>query len=266
MTRWRRSASGGGRRARLRASVPAVQALVPGDRLHSFLTPVLFLASMGLGLGTYVDASGNQALGACPNRLPRPGAACGRVHAVGRIRGGVPDHGRARVDGVFHAITRRRSTGATSRSATSPGTPRGCCSWPRSSRWSSCCSGRLSRRSSCSPIPVAALTGLAFAAPIVAFSATQRTPDRFNYALPLRDHAAVPVLGHVLPGRVAADVPPAAGLDHAAVARRRAVSRPVARDHRGGALMAVVHLVGCSLCRGQGRRRRPTPSTHSLPG
>ena len=29
-------------------------------------------------------------------------------------------------------------------------------------------------------IPAAALTGLAFAAPIVAFSATQRTPDRFN--------------------------------------------------------------------------------------
>jgi lipooligosaccharide transport system permease protein len=29
-------------------------------------------------------------------------------------------------------------------------------------------------------IPVAALTGVAFAAPIMAFSATQRTPDRFN--------------------------------------------------------------------------------------
>ena len=29
-------------------------------------------------------------------------------------------------------------------------------------------------------IPVAALTGLAFAAPIMAFAATQRTPDRFN--------------------------------------------------------------------------------------
>ena len=29
-------------------------------------------------------------------------------------------------------------------------------------------------------IPVAALTGLAFAAPIAAFSATQRTPEKFN--------------------------------------------------------------------------------------
>ena len=29
-------------------------------------------------------------------------------------------------------------------------------------------------------IPVGALTGLAFAAPIMAFCATQKTPDRFN--------------------------------------------------------------------------------------
>ena len=29
----------------------------------SFLTPVLFLTAMGIGLGTYVDASSNQALG-----------------------------------------------------------------------------------------------------------------------------------------------------------------------------------------------------------
>jgi lipooligosaccharide transport system permease protein len=30
-------------------------------------------------------------------------------------------------------------------------------------------------------IPAAILTGLAFATPIIAFSATQRTPDKFNY-------------------------------------------------------------------------------------
>ena len=40
---------------------------------------------------------------------------------------------------------------------------------------------------------------MAFAAPIAAFSATQRTPSRFNAAVPLRHHAAVPVLRHVLP-------------------------------------------------------------------
>ena len=81
-------------------------------------------------------------------------------------------------------------------------------------------------------IPVAALTGLAFAAPIAAFAATQRTPDTVHGDLPLRDHAAVPVLGHVLPDRGPADVRPADRLADAAVPRRRAGARPVARHDR----------------------------------
>ena len=47
------------------------------------------------------------------------------------------------------------------------------------------------------------LTALAFAAPIMAFMSTQRDTV-VQRALPLRDHAAVPVLGHVLPDRAAA--------------------------------------------------------------
>ena len=39
--------------------------------------------------------------------------------------------------------------------------------------------GGRRRRSSCSAIPAAVLTGMAFAAPIAAFSATQKTPDKF---------------------------------------------------------------------------------------
>ena len=56
-------------------------------------------------------------------------------------------------------------------------------------------------------IPVGVLTGLAFAAPITAFSATQRNVEYVQRRVPLRDHAAVPVLGDVLSGRIAADVP-----------------------------------------------------------
>ena len=40
--------------------------------------------------------------------------------------------------------------------------------------------GAAARRSIVLAIPVAALTGLAFATPIMAFSATQRTPEKFN--------------------------------------------------------------------------------------
>ena len=74
-------------------------------------------------------------------------------------------------------------------------------------------------------IPVAALTGLAFAAPIMAFVGDPADAGEVQRDLPLRDHAAVPVLRHVLSGRVAADLPAAAGLGHAAVARGGAVTR-----------------------------------------
>ena len=40
---------------------------------------------------------------------------------------------------------------------------------------------------------------MAFAAPIAAFSATQTTPEQVQRDLPVRDHAAVPVLRDVLP-------------------------------------------------------------------
>ena len=59
------------------------------------------------------------------------------------------------------------------------------------------------RRRSCWRSRPAVLTGLAFAAPIAAFAATQTTPDQVQRDLPVRDHAAVPVLGHVLPDRAA---------------------------------------------------------------
>jgi hypothetical protein len=73
-------------------------------------------------------------------------------------------------------------------------------------------------------LPVAVLTGLAFAAPVEAFAVLQTKDQPF----------ALPVLGHVLPGDQTAGVGQAAGLRHAAVARRDAV--PVAEPghgHRG---------------------------------
>ena len=84
-------------------------------------------------------------------------------------------------------------------------------------------------------IPAAVLTGLAFATPIAAFSATQRTPETVQRDLPVRDHAAVPVLGHVLPDLEPAAAAPADRLAVAAVARRRADPRPRPRDDRPGA-------------------------------
>ena len=95
-------------------------------------------------------------------------------------------------------------------------------------------------------IPAAVLTGMAFAAPLAAFSATQKNPEQVLRDLPLRDHPALPVLRDVLPDQLAAERAPGPGLADAALPRRRPDPRPVARHDR----------------RRPGRRAHPRP----LPG
>ena len=147
----------------------------------SFLTPVLFLASMGLGLGTYVDARGIRRSGACPiSRSSPPGClprrACSRRRSRRRSRSWPGSSGR----GSSTPCTRPRSTGGTSRSATSPGSRARMLLVAAIFTLVIVLFGAALSPLVVLAIPVAALTGLAFAAPIVAFSATQRTPDRFN--------------------------------------------------------------------------------------
>ena len=148
----------------------------------SFLTPVLFLTAMGLGLGGYVDRPRPPTLGGVPYlEFLAPGPARGDGDADGLVRGGVPDHRRPRSGPRSSTrCTRRRSAPrdialgnlvwiavrlTLDRDGVHAGHRR--------------CSGRPRRRSSCSAIPAAVLTGLAFAAPIAAFTATQKTPNKF---------------------------------------------------------------------------------------
>ena len=157
---------------------------------------------MGLGLGAYVDRPDTALGGVTYLVVPRARAARRDRDAVGRVRGDVPDHRRARLERTFHAMY------------ATPISPRdialGNLAWIAARLTLICddlharhrrCSGRPSRRSIVLAIPAAVLTGMAFAAPIAAFAATQKTPNRFNDDLPVRDHAAVPVLRHVLPDR-----------------------------------------------------------------
>ncbi len=63
----------------------------------SFLTPILFLTAMGLGLGAYVDA--NQTLGGVSYlAFLAPGLLVATCMQVGGVRGDIPDHGRARLE------------------------------------------------------------------------------------------------------------------------------------------------------------------------
>jgi len=147
----------------------------------SFLTPLLFLTAMGLGLGGYVDRSGGASLGGLTYlQFLAPGLLAATVMQSAAFEATFPIIGGLNWQRTFHAMY------------ATPLSPRdialGNLAWMAI---------RLAMISSVftvvivlfgaahSPlvvlgIPVAVLTGMAFAAPIAAFSATQRTPNRFN--------------------------------------------------------------------------------------
>src|SRR5215207_2413174 len=147
----------------------------------SFLSPLLFLTAMGIGLGGYVDRSGDAVLGGLTYlQFLAPGLLAATVMQSAAFESTFPIIGGLNWQPTFHAMY------AT----------------PLSARdialgnllWTAL---RLAMISSVftiiivafgaahSPlvvlgIPIAVLTGMSFAAPIAAFSATQRTPARFN--------------------------------------------------------------------------------------
>ncbi len=146
----------------------------------SFLTPVLFLAAMGLGLGGYVDASTDASLGGVPYiAFLAPGLLVATCMQAASFEATFPIMAGLVWSRVYHAMFATPITG-------------------RDVALGNILffAARLLLIASVftvviilfgaavSPlvllaIPVAALTGLAFATPIGAFAATQRTPDRF---------------------------------------------------------------------------------------
>ena len=144
---------------------------------------MLFLAAMGSASGrTSTSRQRDQALGGLSYlQFLAPGPARRDGDADGGVRVDVPDHGRAQLAADFHAMYATPIVAARHR-------PR----QPRLDRvrltliaaiftvvMVAVRRGRLAadraRRSRS-----AVLTGLAFAAPIAAFAATQRTPSKFN--------------------------------------------------------------------------------------
>jgi lipooligosaccharide transport system permease protein len=147
----------------------------------SFLTPVLFLASMGLGLGTYVDSSANQALGGVSYlAFLAPGLLAAACMQSAAFEAAFPIMAGLEWTRVFHAM---HATPIDGRDIAL-----GNLAWIAARMLLVATIftvvivlfGAAASPLIVLAIPVAALTGLAFAAPIVAFSATQRTPERFN--------------------------------------------------------------------------------------
>jgi lipooligosaccharide transport system permease protein len=147
----------------------------------SFLLPVLFLAAMGLGLGTYVDAGSSDALGdvsylafLAPGLLAAAAMQSAAFESTFPIMGGLvwnrtfhamyatPISGRDVALGSLLWITARLLLITTVFTVVIV------------------LFGAATSALIVLAIPAAMLTGLAFAAPIAAFSATQRTPEKFN--------------------------------------------------------------------------------------
>ncbi|HET7181665.1 MAG TPA: ABC transporter permease [Candidatus Limnocylindrales bacterium] len=146
----------------------------------SFGTPALFLTAMGFGLGGYVDRSPDAALGGFTYlQFLAPGLLASTVMQSGSFEATFPILGGLQWNKIFHAMF---ATPIRARDIAL-----GNMAW---------IAVRLTLiatifavfivlfGASRSPlivlaVPVAVLTGLAFAIPIMAFTATQRTPDRF---------------------------------------------------------------------------------------
>ncbi len=147
----------------------------------SFLSPVLFLTAMGIGLGGYVDSSSDAALGGLTYlQFLAPGLLVATVMQSAAFEAMFPIIGGLNWQRTFHAMY------------ATPLSPRdialGNLVW-MAVRFAMIATVFtiviVAFDAALSPlvvlgIPVAVLTGMAFAAPLAAFSATQRTPNRFS--------------------------------------------------------------------------------------
>ena len=147
----------------------------------SFLTPILFLTAMGLGLGSYVSDSAIDSIGGVSYLVfLAPGLLAATAMQSAAFEATYPILGGLVWNRVFHAMF---ATPISARDITL-----GNLAW---------IAARLTLIAAIftlvivlfgaahSPlvvlaIPAAVLTGMAFAAPIAAFSATQKTPNKFN--------------------------------------------------------------------------------------
>ncbi len=146
----------------------------------SFLSPVLFLAAMGIGLGGYVDRSGSGALGGISYlAFLAPGLLAATAMQSASFEATFPIMNGLVWNKVYHAMY------------ATPISPRdiaiGNLLWivARLTLISAVFTfvivlfGAAASWEIILAIPAAVLTGMAFAGPIAAFAATQYTPNRF---------------------------------------------------------------------------------------
>jgi lipooligosaccharide transport system permease protein len=147
----------------------------------SFLTPVLFLTAMGLGLGSYVNTSSSGSLGGISYlAFLAPGLLASACMQSAAFEAAFPIMSGLIWTRIFHAMYATPISGRD--------IALGNIAWigVRMVLVAAVFTivivlfGAATSALIVLAIPVAALTGLSFATPIMAFSATQKTPEKFN--------------------------------------------------------------------------------------
>jgi lipooligosaccharide transport system permease protein len=152
-----------------------------GGVFNSFLSPVLFLLAMGVGLGSYVDKGGTSALGVTYLTFLAPGLLAATVMQTASFEATFPIMGGFVWQRRYHAMH-----------ATPLGPPEialGQLAWI-ATRITLVGAifvlvmvpfGAIHSPFIVLAVPAATLTGMAFATPIAAYAATQKTMTTFNY-------------------------------------------------------------------------------------
>jgi lipooligosaccharide transport system permease protein len=154
-----------------------------GGLVSTFLSPVLFLASMGFGLGGFVDSAGTaqSVLGGVPYAAwLAPGLLAAQAMQTGGFAVTYPIMGRIVWDKTYH--------GMLATPLTVPGIVFGEVAWIALRLLLAsgvflvvmAAFGLVLSPAGLLALPVGMLTGLAFSAPIAAFTATQRNDQGFN--------------------------------------------------------------------------------------
>jgi lipooligosaccharide transport system permease protein len=152
-----------------------------GSIFGNFLTPVLFLLAMGVGLGGFVDRAGGDGLGGVPYlAFLAPGLLCSIVMQTSAFEATFPILGGFRWNRRYHAMHATQLTPTT--------IALGQVAWiaTRATVVGGIFTlvivlfGAARSPTVILAVPVATLTGLAFAGPIAAFMTTQRDPNSFS--------------------------------------------------------------------------------------
>lgn len=152
-----------------------------GSLFNSFLSPILFLLAMGVGLGSYVDKGGGGTLGVSYLAFLAPGLLAATVTQTASFEATFPIMGGFVWTKRYHAMHATPlqpreialgQIGWTATRITLVGAIFVLVMIPF---------GAVHSPLVVFAIPAATLTGLAFAAPIAAYAATQKTMTRFNY-------------------------------------------------------------------------------------